>query len=296
MRRLFQIGLALLSASLIAGCSFASQAVDSTVGTGHEGRSQLQRGGGMLATQFTTLAEQLYSSSSESNQQLAFGYYIKLDRLLANPQLRSQGSAEGWALIDSHSTAIKKAFKDGKPAWQWSELAARLLLAADSLAYGDQALWLSYSHILADDLTRARQQWGRHDGSGAAAADAAMAVLHGHFNRVETAAQLQRGEGTVHTVSVRLAHIQHLLAADMASNAQRRRVAEAFDALEDELGQLFQPLPEAALAGEASGLPLAGYDPPFWRWSLLLGTIIASVLAYVSWRKYKQEITHFFRV
>lgn len=269
---------ALLSLAMLLG-SVASVWADSA------STSQANLVAPETAIRFDRTAELLYRAARESNRQAGYLYVQQLRGMMDKQMKRLPLSEAGWAIVERSAAEIEYKLSNGKPGSDWLSDAARIRLAADAIVRPEAPLWHSYETVMRDDLERVVKAWNRMDGRGAESARAAIDLLAVHYDRIEAAVKLQADPAKADGLKERIAYTTGLLEADKRQEAQPDWTNQALADLETSLSVLFEgtaaaePLP--AVAPIHAGHPVS--------WILMLGSVIMGVLAYVGYRKYKQQ-------
>ncbi|MGG4142818.1 sporulation protein YpjB [Paenibacillus algorifonticola] len=239
-----------------------------------------------LMRRFEEAAHSLYKASYADNRQAGYKYVQQLERLLPQLETGIEGRPAGWAKLQQSIRAVSDELLSKKQSVAWMESSARIHLTADAMLRPASGLWMQYERVMLEDVSRVRKAWKRPYEERADAARAVMDNLSAHLALVEGPAFMLRPEGRAKELQERIRYTNVLLSAGPKDQAQAGRVDEALTQLGAAVSRLFTDKPqtiveEPALAPPASANPVS--------WTLLLGAIIMAVLAYKSWRKYKQQ-------
>ncbi|KQO17367.1 sporulation protein YpjB [Paenibacillus sp. Leaf72] len=239
-----------------------------------------------LLRRFEEAAHSLYKASYADNRQAGYKYVQQLERLVPQLETGIEGRPAGWAKLQQSIRAVSDELLSKKQSVAWMEASARIHLTADAMLRPASGLWMQYERVMLEDVSRVRKAWKRPYEERANAARAAMDNLSAHLALVEGPAFMLRPEGRAAELQERIRYTNVLLSAGPKDQAQAGRVDEALTQLGAAVSRLFTDKPQAvveepALAPPASANPVS--------WTLLLGAIIMAVLAYKSWRKYKQQ-------
>ncbi|ANY68896.1 hypothetical protein BBD42_22250 [Paenibacillus sp. BIHB 4019] len=239
-----------------------------------------------LMRRFEEAALSLYKASYADNRQAGYKYVQQLERLVPQLETGIEGRPAGWAKLQQSIRAVSDELLSKKQSSAWMEASARIHLTADAMLRPASGLWMQYERVMLEDVSRVRKAWKRPYEERANAARAAMDNLSAHLALVEGPAFMLRPEGRAAELQERIRYTNVLLSAGPKDQAQAGRVDEALTQLGAAVSRLFTDKPQAvveepALAPPASANPVS--------WTLLLGAIIMAVLAYKSWRKYKQQ-------
>ncbi|RXZ80235.1 hypothetical protein EBB07_19985 [Paenibacillaceae bacterium] len=234
----------------------------------------------------TELTNELYRSSTAGNRQAGFQYIQRLQHAVDEQSFRALGSAEGWAAADEALASIAKAVRQGKSASAWRSSAAQLLLAFDALIYEEQGIWLTYHKVLLSDINRTMNAWRRQTDDNVIAAVATLKQLSDHIELVTPAALMQRDPSRVEALRQTYRQAAALLHNAQGGQYDRLYLDHALSAVIEAINRLFE------LPGQTADEPVMAppiYREAPWRWVLMLGTFILTVLSYASWRKFNFE-------
>ncbi|WP_341278139.1 sporulation protein YpjB [Paenibacillus sp. FSL H8-0537] len=240
----------------------------------------------VLMRRFEEAANSLYKASYADNRQAGYKYVQQLERLLPQLETGIEGRPAGWIMLQQSIQAVSEELLSKRQPAGWLATSARIHLTADAMLRPASGLWMQYERVMLEDVSRVRKAWKRPYEERAAAARAAIDNLSAHLALVEGPAFMLRPEGRTAELHERIRYTNVLLSAGPQDQAQASRVDEALTQLGAAVSRLFTDKPqsvveEPALAPPASANPVS--------WTLLLGAIIMAVLAYKSWRKYKQQ-------
>lgn len=233
-------------------------------------------------------AASLYEAAYTNNRQAGYLKLQQFQALLNKSRAIGRGTAEGWAALYKEANDIDNALRRGDTGSGWLMSAARIKLTTDSLVRPEHALWLQYESVLLHDWDRVRQSWKRTSGDGADAAEAAVASLSMHLDRIEPAASMQFGSAALLEAKERLQYTERLLEGAKASGGDSgeatARVDRSLSVLRQLLAKLFD---EGRQTAELPAVAPAAAVHPI-SWAFFLGTIICAVLTLTGWRKYRQ--------
>ncbi|SFE90731.1 Sporulation protein YpjB (SpoYpjB) [Paenibacillus algorifonticola] len=239
----------------------------------------------VLMRRFEEAAHSLYTASYADNRQAGYKYVQQLERLLPQLETGIEGRPAGWSKLQQSIQAVSDELLSKRQPVEWMAPSARIHLTADAMLRPASGLWMQYERVMLEDVSRVRKAWKRPYEERADAARAAMDNLSAHLALVEGPASMLRPEGRTAELHERIRYTNVLLSAGPRDQAQAGRVDEALTQLGAAVSRLFtdkpQSVEEPALAPPASANPVS--------WTLLLGAFIMAVLAYKSWRKYKQQ-------
>lgn len=225
---------------------------------------------------FEQAAEDLYRDMQDGNTDGAHKDMERLTETLEGLSFKGLTSVEGiHALAESIMDVRETLARSEISSEEWATASARLRLAVNSLAHEEQALWLQYYKVMADDLDNMGK--GRAKGSPAAVRQAFLA-LQAHYEVIRPAAIIRKESWEIHRFDSWMSYTDRLSGDDTWDEASISKAQRQGERL---LKELFGRKTE-----EPVFLPLAGYENP-WQWTLLIGGWIMLALAYTGIRKYR---------
>ena len=235
-------------------------------------------------------AAALYAAAASNEKHLAYNRLMKLKQQTESGMLRGFGTEAGWEALDNEMAETEVLLLSGSPSRDWNEGAARIALAVDAISSGSGGLWLQYEKLLEDDLAAIRKAWKRSAGDPAAAALARLNHFEVYASRIGPAALMA---GSAHETEQLIEGIKEasaLLNAKMADPDDHQRLQLAIEAAFSSM----EAASSAMFEGEAyrsAFKPIAQSPggPDVTQWVLFFGTVIAAVLTWTGWRKYKQD-------
>lgn len=229
---------------------------------------------------FEQAAEELYRDMQEGNTQGAHQQMERLTDSLEGLSFKGLTSVEGiHALAESIIDVRETLARAEVSPEEWASSSARLRLAVNSLAHQDNALWLQYYKVMADDMEKMHR--GRTKGSPALFREAFLA-LQSHYAMIRPAAVIRKDASEINRFDSWMSYVERL-SNDKAWDEPS--AGKAVSQGERLLKELF-----GRKTGEPVFLPITGFGSP-WYWSVLIGGWIVLALAYTGLRKYRADQT-----
>ncbi|GGF88965.1 sporulation protein YpjB [Paenibacillus abyssi] len=271
----------MLASLLLVLCPVNSGAAARTVAVPVSVDSALQQ----HAVRLAAISDELYQAASDGNKQLTYYNLSRLRRLTADPSVRQLGSKQGWTAAEETIRQLSDALQYGKLNGDARADGAKLMLAFDALSSGERALWISYHEIMQDDLNRLIKAWQRQTDDRTEAAVAALKTLSGHIELIVPAALMQRDPMLVQALQETYQYTLSLLNAGQSGRLERLWMDNSLAALSQAVDLVFYDSEGETIEPVLS--PIYGGMP--WRWTIVIGLLIISVLMYVGWQKYRFE-------
>ncbi|MBD3918821.1 hypothetical protein H8B09_08670 [Paenibacillus sp. PR3] len=233
-------------------------------------------------------ADAIYEASTAGNRQAAYyaGQQLssQLKELLEAERLNESSQLQA---IYREAKLMLANIEQKKSAVLWRPQATRIKLAVDaagaqSVGLASNAMWLQYEPIIEEDIARIRQAINIRNAQAYASASAMLHTLQEHTDRIAIAAAIADKSTEMNALLNSVTYMSRLLNA-----GERGTIASQLSQ------QVLAPV-EAATAALFSGnaereepviAPIGGGVPH--RWIFGISSLISSLLAYVSWRKYK---------
>ena len=239
-----------------------------------------------LLLQLETSITKVYDAAVINNRQAGYMELQRLNQYMLRylNELTDEDKA-GWLRVQKEITALMAAMESGTLAVNWHQQAAKIRLAIDSQVRPQTALWLQYQPLLKEDLALMRKTlYGQSDGS-IQAARGIMSSVEAKFDRMKLAGYMVQEPDVISAAEKRMAHTKKLLFDKLyATKEKRNEIVQSVDALHTVLYAMF-PSQQGSLT--VSSVLEQGVESKSLGWSLFFGSFIFSVLAFVSWRKYK---------
>jgi hypothetical protein len=234
-------------------------------------------------------ADAIYEAATDGNRQTAY-----FAGQLLSSQLRGlimddgNYNANQWQETYEEVKLMLDNIEKGKTAVVWRVQAIRIELAVDAagaetIGLPAGAMWLQYEPVIHEDISRIRQAINMRNTKAYASAAALLNTLQEHVNRIAIAAAIANKSAEISALQNSVTYMSRLLDA-----GERGAIAASLSQ------QVLVPV-EAASAALFSTkdmreqpviAPIGGGVPH--RWIFGISSLISSLLAYVSWRKYKE--------
>ncbi|GMK42207.1 hypothetical protein PCCS19_52660 [Paenibacillus sp. CCS19] len=234
-------------------------------------------------------ADAIYEASTLGNRQTA--YYVgqqlssQLQKLL---DARSSDQLSQWQDIHREVKMMLVNIEQGKTAVLWRPQAIRIKLAVDaagaqSIGVPDSAMWLQYEPIIEDDIAKIRQAINMRNTQAYASATAMLHSLQEHTDRIAIAAAIANKSSEMKALLNSVTYMSRLLDAGERGTINAQLSQQVLAPVEAASAALFSSSEERE---EPVIAPIGGAVPH--RWIFGISSLISSLLAYVSWRKYKE--------
>lgn len=233
-------------------------------------------------------ADAIYEAATEGNRQTA--YY-------AGQQLSSQLqelleadnyiAANQWKMTHQEVKLMLGNIEQGKTAVLWRPQAIRIKLAVDAagaeaIGVPDNAMWLQYDPVIDEDIARIRQAINMRNAQAYASAGAMLHLLQEHVDRISIAAVMAHKTTEMNALQNSVTYMSRLLEAGERGTIAAQLSQQVLTPVEAAAAVLFSSNDEREQPVIA---PIGGGVPH--RWIFSISSLISSLLAYVSWRKYK---------
>ncbi|WP_127530728.1 sporulation protein YpjB [Paenibacillus kobensis] len=234
----------------------------------------------------------LYGAATDGNRQIAYRAGQQLSIQLKTSSEYAGGTAYGWSLVNQYAASLLTKLVVGMTVVKWRPDAVRIKLAVDAAeasAAGmpQTAMWLQYKPVIAEDIGRVKIAMERQDKKAFASAEAALGTLRERADRIAGAAAMVNKQANVKSLNDSIAYAARLLDAGQRGELTRQLSAQLFAPVEAAAAQLFDTEWSAGDNHASVMAPIGGGVPH--RWIFSLSSFISSLLAYVSWRKYKSS-------
>lgn len=198
--------------------------------------------------------------------------------------LRRSGGELGWIAVDEAFREAEVAASRQSDADGLLAAASKLRLAADSLAGGDDALWLQYRPILKEDARQLVIAWTTSGASETGTAEARMRTLRQHWELIEPSALLMRDKEMAEAMRDSIAYSSRLLTS--RDGTRTGLAVQSFESLSGTADRLFLA-GGGDLPADALPLPLAPRSGGGWLIYTIV-PLICALLTYVGWSNYRQ--------
>jgi len=247
------------------------------------------RAGTASWTRLYDSAQALYDAATEGNRQAAYRAGQQVAVLLKDASARNGGTVQGWSMVDGYAGSLLTKLKNGAPVGKWRPDAVRIKLSIDAAAasaFGtpQTALWLQYKPVITEDIGRVSMAMNRQSKEAFASGRAALDTLSEHADRIAGAAAMANRQSDIKALNDSIAYAARLLDAGQRGELAKRLSNQLLMPVEAAAAQLFDV--KWSAGGDTSVMAPIGGGVPH-RWIFGLSSFISSLLAYVSWRKYK---------
>lgn len=234
-------------------------------------------------------ADAIYEASTLGNRQTA--YYVgqqlssHLQQLLKSD---SGNQLSQWQDIHQEVKIMLVNIEQGRTAVLWRPQAIRIKLAVDaagaqSIGVPASAMWLQYEPIIEEDIARIRQAINMRNAQAYASATAMLHTLREHTDRIAIAAAIANKSTEMKALLNSITYMSRLLDAGERGTINSQLSLQVLSPVEAASAALFSSNSEKEQPVIA---PIGGGVPH--RWIFGISSLISSLLAYVSWRKYKE--------
>ncbi|MEF2244983.1 sporulation protein YpjB [Paenibacillus sp. IITD108] len=238
-----------------------------------------------LLEQLEASINKIYEAAVIDNRQAG---YVELQKLKKYVERYLEKSTDvrltGWQQLRHEVERLSISMESGTLAVNWHQQAAKLRLAIDSQIRPQTALWLQYQLLLKEDIALLKKSlYGQSDGF-IQAARGIMTSIEGKYDRLKLAGYMEQEPAVIAAVEERIAHTKKLLFdKPYATKEKRNEIVASVDALHTVFISLFQDNTQSI----AASVLIVGPESEALGWTLFFGGFIFTVLAFVSWRKYK---------
>ncbi|HEX7055933.1 MAG TPA: sporulation protein YpjB [Bacilli bacterium] len=228
-----------------------------------------------LLARLETAAENALDAAKAGSYPEALQQLDAYGELLTKIQFTGLTDAEGLKTLTAAWWDAKKIFTAARISRQESLAAAgRLRLATDALTHRKRPMWFGFANSFAGNLQEMEQA---AKNSNAAAYKTNFAALRARFSAIRPAAIISGYKLPVYQIDSILVFVDSEL---NRSNPDMRKLSEMNDRLRETFAALFAGEDRQAFLHAAQARhPLA--------WTLAIGVLIVSVLAFVGWKKFK---------
>lgn len=233
-------------------------------------------------------ADAIYEASTAGNRQTAYyaGQQLssQLKQLLATDSLIESSQVQ---VIYREAKLMLANIEQKKSAVQWRPQAARIKLAVDaagaqSVEAPGNAMWLQYEPIIEEDIARIRQAINMRNTRAYASASAMLQTLQEHTDRIAIAAVIANKSTEMNALLNSVTYMSRVLDAGERGTIASQLSQQVLAPVEAATAALFidnEEREQPVIAPIGGGVP--------HRWIFGISSLISSLLAYVSWRKYK---------
>ncbi|PWW05525.1 sporulation protein YpjB [Paenibacillus cellulosilyticus] len=235
-------------------------------------------------------ADAIYEAATEGNRQTAYfaGQQLssQLQELLTAD---SSNTVNQWRGIYQESKLMLGNIEQGKSAVLWRPQAIRIKLAVDAagaaaVGVPSNAMWLQYDPIIKEDIARIKQAINMRNAQAYASAGAMLHTLQEHVDRIAIAATIANKTAEMNALQNSVTYMSRLLEAGERGSIATQLSQQVLAPVEAASAALFGSNHEREQPVIA---PIGGGVPH--RWIFGISSLISSLLAYVSWRKYKHS-------
>jgi len=233
-------------------------------------------------------ADAIYEASTAGNRQAAYYAGQQISSQLKE-LLTTEGVIESSQLQSIYQEAklLLVNIEQKKSAVQWRPQAARIKLAVDAAAalsagMPSIAMWLQYEPIIKEDIARIRQAINMRNAQAYASASAMLHTLKEHTDRIAIAAAIANKTNEMNALLSSVNYMSRLLDAGQRGSITSQLSQQVLAPVEAATAVLFsgnEGREQPVIAPIGGGVP--------HRWIFGISSLISSLLAYVSWRKYK---------
>lgn len=229
----------------------------------------------------------LYDLSKEKNKQAVYSNMQQIKKQLNEPKLMKYGTATGWKHMKQDLLAAEEAVLNNKPSIIWREYISSLRLACDSLLQNEHGPWLQYESVLLDDIRSLKIASKSTVSSKLINVESYMKIFSKRANRMEAAAYMVGDEMRVKELMERNGQLSAWIYAVQGQTwtvNHQKQLDKAIADIEVTVHALFDQATETITLPQMA--TSTGIKPLMF--AFIIGTIISSVLTYITYRKYKQ--------
>jgi sporulation protein YpjB len=236
---------------------------------------QIAPGDAAKLEQLAAMADEMYKLTMKGSYLEARSKLLDMGTQATRIHYDGVTSIEGVHALTQTITEAQRTFNKVNFDENEGKLqAAKLKLATDALTHRNEPMWLQYDKVLQEDMTALSA--GIRNGEAKAVQDA-VSALKSHFGVVRPAVLISKEAQMVERIDSLLAFLSNQSAASPLPKGN----------LENGTAQLQKAFDELFGKKDASAyLPITDHRRPI-LWSIVIGSVIATILAYSAWQMFR---------